>query len=438
MKKFLVLFFVVSMISCKDDDGPSGPDTISSVSLASSKVFGGSNEDRSNGIAKTADGGVVVVGYTASTDDDVLSNNGNTDFWVLKLDASGNKQWAKSFGGSSDESAFAVTTTADGGYAVVGSTASTNGDVTDNHGLDDLWMVKLDASGNKQWAKTFGGSDDDEAKAIIATSDGGYVISGYTFSTDGDVTDNHGEADVWVLKLNSNGVIQWSKTFGGSSYDESYSMIATANGGFAIIGTTESTDGDVTSNHGDIDVWMLKLDASGMKQWSKTYGGSDRDEASSIITTIDGGYAIAGMTASTDGDVSGTITEGDDDAWIVKLDAAGTVAWTNAFGGSSIDRAISLVTTSDEQYIVSGYTMSTDGDVTGNHGGTDGFILALDASGNELLAKTFGGSTADRMEAITITTDGKYIVTGSTDSEDGDISGGHGNYDFWVTQLDFQ
>ncbi len=438
MKKFLVLFFVISMVSCKDDDSPSVPTTISSINLVSSKAFGGSMEDWNWATAKTADGGVVTVGNTASTDGDVSSNNGHHDFWVLKLDASGNKQWAKSFGGSLNDFAYAVTTTADGGYAVAGSTNSTNGDVSDNHGSIDLWLVKLDASGNKQWAKTFGGSDDEEAKGIIASSDGGYVITGNTFSTDGDVTSNHGEADIWVLKLNSSGTIQWSKTFGGSGIDESLSIITTDEGGYAIAGNTKSSDGDNTGNHGDSDIWLLKLDASGTKQWSKTYGGSDRDEGSSIITTADGGYAIAGMTASTDGDVSGINNDGDDYAWIVKLDALGSVTWTKVFGGSSYDYASSLVATSSGQYIVSGYTASTDGDMTGNDGGEDGFILALDASGNELLIKTYGGSAQDEMGPITITTGGKYIVTGSIGSDDGDVSGNHGGYDFGVMQFDFQ
>ncbi|HTJ51436.1 MAG TPA: hypothetical protein VL443_18380 [Cyclobacteriaceae bacterium] len=426
MKKILCFSFIILIVSCsKDDDSPT---TISSVKLKWSKAFGGSGIDRGYAVSKTTDGGTVVVGGTTTADGDFTSNLGGYDMFVIKLDASGTKQWIKTYGGSDDEYGNSVIATADGGYAIAGGTWSTDGDVSGNHGGSDGWVIKLDASGAKQWAKTFGEEGNDEILSIITTSDGGYVIAGT--SANGN-TDN-----IWVLKLSSSSAIEWSKTFGASFWPLTHPMTITADGGYAITGYTNSINDDFSNNLGGDDMFVIKLDASGAKQWAKTFGGSDVEYGNSIIATADGGYAIVGTTWSTNGDVSGN--HGGSDGWVIKLDASGTKQWDKTFGGSADDNGNSLVTTSSGQYIISGSVESADGDVTKRHGYPDGFIIALDASGNKLLAKTFGGSDGNVILQMTITANGKYIVTaGYTSSTDRDISGNHGSYDCWVMQLKF-
>jgi len=183
-----------------------------------------------------------------------------------------------------------------------------------------------------EWQRALGGTDYDWASSIQQTSDGGYIVAGYSSSTDGDVTGNHDSTDFWVVKLNSVGTIQWQKALGGTDYDWASSIQQTSDGGYIVAGWSESTDGDVTGNHGYIDCWVVKLNSNGNIQWQKALGGTERDFAYSIQQTADGGYIVAGFTTSTDGDVTGN--HGDYDAWVVKL-KAGSTGISESFTGSS-------------------------------------------------------------------------------------------------------
>jgi len=293
----------------------------------------------------------------------------------VKLDETGNIQWQKYLGGSDGDGAFSIQQTSDGGYIVAGVAYSNDGDVSGNHGDSDYWIVKLDETGNIQWQKCLGGSREDVAKSIQQTSDGGYIVAGITPSNDGDVSGNHGSADYWIVKLDETGKIQWQKCLGGSDGDGAFSIQQTSDGGYIVAGVAYSNDGDVSGNHGDSDYWIVKLDETGKIQWQKCLGGSSYDEAYSIQQTSDGGYIVAGYTYSNDGDVSGN--HGDFDYWIVKLDETGNIQWQKCFGGSSYDYAQSIQQTSDGGYIVAGWTESNDGDVSGNHGNSDYWIVKL-------------------------------------------------------------
>ena len=397
-----------------------------------SKVFGNfiGNIDytNANSIKPTPDGGYIMAGSTYNTNNEAL---------VMKLDGNGGMVWQHTLGGSSQDYAYSTAATSDGGYILAGSTASNDGDVTGNHGGYDAWIVKLDGSGNKLWQKVLGGSGDDAAKSIVPTSDGGYIIAGYTNSNDGNVYGSHGLEDVWVVKLNGSGAILWQKALGGSGYDKAESIFPTSNGGYIIVGSTTSTDGDITGNHGYTDAWVVKLDGSGTLVWQKALGGSSDDNASSITLTSEGGYIIAGNTHSIDGDVIGN--HGGYDAWIVKLDASGNKVWQKALGGSGNDDAYSIATTSDGGYVMSGYTKSTDGDITGNHGKSDAWICKLDGSGTLVWQRALGGAGDDDANAKSIisTSDGSYIMAGSTESNDGDVSGNYGKQDAWIVKLKF-
>jgi len=397
------------------------------------KALGGSSSEEAYSIQQTRDGGYIVAGYTKSNDGDVSGNHGWKDAWIVKLDKDGNIQWQKVFGGSNEDFALSIQQTGDEGYIVAGYTKSNDGDVTVNHGGEDAWIVKLDKDGNIQWQKVLGGSSSEEAYSIQQTRDGGYIVSGYTKSNDGDISGNHGGRDAWIAKLDRDGNIQWRKILGGSDYEEANSIQQTRDGGYIVAGYTWSNDGDVTGNHGRGDAWIVKLDRDGNIQWQKALGGSDDDWANSIQQTSDGGYIVAGWTYSDDGNVSGN--HGYIDAWIVKLDKDGNIQWQKVLGGSNGEIANSIQQTKDGGYIVAGYTGSNDGDVSGNHGGGDTWLVKLDGNGNIEWQKALGGSDYDIAYSIRQTSDGGYIVAGWTESNDGYVSGNHGEGDVWIVKL---
>ncbi|MBO8140214.1 MAG: T9SS C-terminal target domain-containing protein [Thermosipho sp. (in: Bacteria)] len=401
--------------------------------IAWQKTLGGSNGDEAYSIQQTSDGGYIVAGTTYSNNGDVSGNHGGRDFWIVKLDDDGNIKWQKALGGSNNELAYSIQQTSDGGYIVAGNTNSNDGDVSGNHGNFDYWVIKLDNSGNIEWQKALGGSDYEYARSIQQTNDGGYIVAGTAYSNDGDVTGNNVGNCYWVVKLDSNGNIEWQKALGGSSGDWADSIQQTSDGGYIVAGYTYSNDGDVSGNHGERDFWIVKLDKNGNIEWQKALGGSSGDWAHSIRQTSDGGYIVAGYTYSNDGDVSGN--HGERDFWIVKLDNNGNIVWQKTLGGSQWDEAYSVQQTSDRGYIVAGITWSNDGDVSGNHGGDDYWVVKLDTNGNIVWQKTLGGSRYETASSIQQTSDGGYIVAGYTDSNDGYVSGNHGSRDYWVVKL---
>ena len=345
--------------------------------------------------------------------------------------------WQKCLGGSVFDQGYSIQQTTDGGYILTGSTASIDGDVSGNHGRSDAWVVKLTSLGVIQWQKCLGGSLNDHSFSIQQTTDGGYILTGSTASIDGDVSGNHGRSDAWVVKLTSLGVIQWQKCLGGSIDDDAYSIQQTSDGGYILTGYTGSNNGDVSGNHGFMfmDAWVVKLTSLGVIQWQKCLGGSIDDDAYSIQQTSDGGYILTGYTGSNNGDVSGNHGFMFMDAWVVKLTSLGVIQWQKCLGGSIDDAAYSIQQTSDGGYILTGRTDSIDGDVSGNHGGSDAWVVKLTSLGVIQWQKCLGGSLNDNPYSIQQTTDGGYILTGRTESIDGDVSGNHGGFDIWVVKL---
>ena len=400
------------------------------------KSLGGSYGDFATSIQQTTDGGYIVAGYSYSNDGDVTDHRGLegwADFWVVKLDNTGDIEWEKSLGGSDHDFGNSIQQTTDGGYIVAGSSSSNDGDVTGYHGRSDYWIVKLDSTGNIEWQKSLGGSDDDEAYSIQQTTDGGYIVAGGSWSNDGDVTGNHGNVDFWIVKLDITGNIQWQKSLGSSTHDGASSIQQTTDGGYIVAGSSTSNNGDVSGNHGSDDFWIVKLDNTGNIEWQKSLGGSSLDKVSSIQQTTDGGYIVAGGSSSNDGDVTGN--HGDRDYWIVKLNSTGDIDWQKSLGGSGIDWATTIQQTTDGGYIVAGFSESNNGDVTGNHGNGDYWIVKLDSTGNIQWQKALGGSGQDAAYSIQQTTDGGYVVAGYSESFDGDVSGNHGISDFWIVKL---
>ena len=402
------------------------------------KIYGGSMDDRANAFDKTQDDGYIMAGFTFSNDGDISGNHGLTDAWVIKLDGNGNKVWQKVLGGTGSDQATSIKTTSDGGYIMVGTTTSNDGDVSYHaiNSYNDVWVVKLDGNGNIVWQKILGGVNEDFANSIGVTPDGSYILAGSTSSTDGDVKGNHGSGDAWVVKLDAGGNILWQKALGGTHYDQANSITSTPDGGYIMGGWTTSNDGDISGYHGGSnDAWVVKLDGSGNLVWQKTLGGTDYDYAASITPTSDGGYIMTGSTMSNDGDVSGN--HGNYDAWIVKLDGYGNKIWQKALGGSDRDLTSSMTITSDGGYLIAGSTGSNDGDVNGNHGDYDAWIFKLDASGNLLWQKTFGGTVAESAYSIIPTSDSEYVMAAHANSNDGDLISNHGNGDAWIVKFKF-
>ena len=420
------------------------------------RLFGGSWDDYGYSVQQTSDGGYVLLGesYSSASGDVTGKIHGTPDqygmyppdCWVVKLDAAGAVQWEKLLGGSGDDCGRSVQQTSDGGYVLLGqSSSSASGDITGtNRGAGDLWVVKLDAAGAVQWQKLLGGSGDDIAYSVQATSDGGYVLLGESSSSaSGDVTGtNHGGYDFWVVKLDAAGTVQWEKLLGGTGYDSGRSVQQTSDGGYVLLGPSHSTaNGDISGRtHGGNDFWVVKLDAAGAIQWEKLLGGRGYEFGHSVQQTSDGGYVLLGESySSASGDITG-MTHGSWDFWVVKLDAAGTVQWQKLLGGSWQDYGYSVQPTSDGGYVLLGESWSSaSGDVTGtNHGNNDLWVVKLDAGGAVQWEKLLGGSGDDYASSVQQASDGSYVLLGySRSSASGDITGtNHGGLDFWVVKLD--
>ena len=397
------------------------------------KCLGGRMYDYATSIQQTSDGGYIVAGNSSSNNGDVTGNHHSYDYWVVKLTLGGSLEWQKSLGGSRDERAYSIQQTSDGGYIVAGESETAGGDVMGNHGECDFWIVKLSSVGSLEWQKSLGGSGNDGAYSIQQTSDGGYIVVGSTGANYGDITGFHGGWDYFIVKLTSGGSIEWQKSLGGSFDDSANSVHQTSDGGYIIAGVSKSNDGDVTGNHGLSDFWIVKLTSSGTIEWQKSLGGSDEDYAYSIQQTSDNGYIIAGWTGSSDGDV--TITHSCIDSWIVKLTSDGTVEWQKSLGGSRDEHAYFIYQTSNGGYVIAGQSNSNDGDVTGNHGDHDFWVVKLTSDGSIEWQKSFGGSDEDYAESMQQTSDGGYIVAGWSYSNDGDVSGNHGISDYWIVKL---
>ncbi|WP_299435737.1 fibronectin type III domain-containing protein [uncultured Aquimarina sp.] len=332
--------------------------------------------------------------------------------------------WQKSLGGTSNDEAYSIWQTNDQGYIVAGSSESDDGNVSGNNGNKDCWIVKLDSQGTIQWETNIGGSNNDTVHDIKQTTDGGFIVGAFSSSSDGDVSANNGMRDFWIVKLNASGSIEWENNVGGSSDDILESIIQSSDGGYVAVGFSSSDQFDVS---GQSDAWVIKLNASGVFQWETNLGGSQRDIAFSVDQTTDQGYIIAGYTETNDNKR---------DMWIAKLDATGDLSWEKSFVGTENEEAESIEQTSDGGYIIAGYSESNDGDIGENKGGNDAIIIKTDIAGNIQWKQTFGGSRSEGISDIHQTNDGGYIAIGNSSSNDEDVADNNGASDFWIIRLE--
>lgn len=387
-------------------------------------------------------GNVVLFGLLVL----LLSCNADNDIGIADTAEGfeGELVWVKSFGGSGDETAQSVIETVDGGYAVLGFTDSTDGDLEGKVlPVNDYWLLKLDAEGNIEWSHTYGGSKDDRGQSVIQTADGGFAITGYAMSDDGDGSNNNGFHDNWILKLDSRGNVEWEKSFGFSGHDHSYDLVQTPDGGFFFVGFLDITSaladgtygkGNSLTRHGVGEFWGNKIDALGNLEWRRYYGGTNNDRAHAVVRSDDGGFVMAGFSESTDFDISNS--HGSYDFWIVKITGDGNLVWERSYGGSGIEIAYDIALTSEGNYLVTGHTFSNDQNVSLNHGEADTWLLQLDDLGNLIWERTYGGSLFDAARSVKVISQDQILITGNTKSPDLNLDPNAGENDIWVVKTD--
>jgi len=379
-----------SITSCVSGDSccPNGCLYADDADCATGLYYGGTGNDSAYALDKTSDGGYIMAGRT---------NSNNTDFYLVKVDSNGTKQWDYAYGGANEDIAESVQQTSDGGYIVLGSTYSLG---ANNR---DILMIKTNSSGAQQWYKLFGESGYDTGDYVQQTTDGGYIAGGQV------------GGDFYIVKTNSSGVEQWHKTYGGTGDDTLREVQQTSDGGYIMTGYTKSFGA------GNADIYLVKTDPSGNEQWSKTFGVDRYDEGESVKQTSDGGYIVLGY-----GDMDGG--DYDNDIILIKTNASGDQQWIKTFGedtSSNNDYGLQVIQTSDSGYALVGYTTS--------YGlFWDGYLIKTNSSGNEQWHKTYGGGqyNTDFLYDLQQLDDGGYILGGYSNSF------GAGSSDFWFIKTD--
>ncbi len=399
----LIYLLIISSVLAKNDTSTSEDGWM--------RTFGGAGEDVGTSIQETSDGGYIITGSTTSHKANIayswlIKASRIGEIWLIKTDSEGNPLWERTFGGLGKDIGFSVKQTEDDGYIVVGATKP--------HmiGDYDIWLIKTDSKGNHEWDRTFGGRGNDWPNAIQETADGGYIITGGTESYGAGINNaflvkTPLNANLWLIKTDSEGNSIWDRTFGGPGFDEGASIQETEDGGYIVTGYTTSYGA------GGSDIWLVKTDPSGRELWDRTFGGPREDVGFSVREAEDLGYIITGGTES--------YGNGSKDVWLIKTDSNGTEEWEKTFGGPSFDEGLAVQETEDDGYIIAGYTMHH------NEGAVRSWLLntadksyvwlvKTDSKGDLEWDKIFGGEGNDWATAIDETSDGSYIITGGTDS----------------------
>jgi hypothetical protein len=353
------------------------------------RTYGGTLNEEGYSGQQTSDGGYIVAGYTRSF------GAGSDDVWLIKTNAFGDTLWTRTYGGAGEEEGNSVQQTSDMGYIVAGYTRSF-GDTT------QVYLIKTNASGDTLWTRTYGGANWDDGYFVRQTSDGGYIIAGYSNSF------GTGIDEVYLIKTNASGDTLWTRTYGRGTSDYAYSVQQTSDGGYIVAGQSWSG--------GSYDAWLIKTNSSGDTLWTRAYGGANGDYGTSVQQTPDMGYIVAGFTAS--------YGAGGADVWLIKTNASGDTLWTRTYGGANGDYGYSVQQTQDGGYIVAGYTQSFGA------GGFDVYLVKTNASGDTLWTRTYGGAGGDFGDVTQQTSDGGYIISGTTNSF------GAGAYDVYLIKTD--
>jgi len=445
---FSYLIMGLMVVGCKSDDETpiiTDPPAEFNGTLAWVETFGGSGIDQATAVVTTEDGAYMVVGSTYSNDGHFagLKSTTDADYFLMRVRPDGGVDWTKVYGGDDDELATGITKTSDGGYVLVGYSRSDNCFTGSNGGFHDYYILKVDAQGNEIWCQNFGYPGSDQAQNIIETREGDLMVTGFfdVSASGGQGNDDrensgtlHGVGEYWGIKLDADGQFFWKRYFGGSNNDRSYNVMQTNDGGFVLIGSSESDDFDITDSKGSYDYWAVKLSAEGDLEWTRSFGGSEIDIAYDIATTLDGNFLIVGDARSNDQDVS--TNYGNADIWLVAIDPQGNLIWEKSLGGSMFDSAKDLLPMNDNLYCVTGSSRSNDVDVTTNNGENDAWTVVVDAQGTIIFEGAIGGSSLDFSEGAAQGVDGALLIVGNTESSDGDIIQNLGYKDILIYKID--
>jgi hypothetical protein len=394
----------------------------------SGKAVGGSEGENLRQVLALPDGGFLLAGGTASNNGDVKGGDKtslNGDIWLLRTDAAGEILWQQRYGGAGRETAVGIALAPGGGYFLAGAVDSLNGDVQAARGQKDIWLARLNETGVLLWQRTLGGSAGERAAGVSALPGGGCIVYGETTSSDGDVQELRGSADIWLVRLDADGKTLWSRTIGGKATDQIFTVKPAPGGGFLVVGSTTSSEGDILNNRGASDALLAHVDDNGKLLWLETYGGSADDEAANLLPASDGGYYLCGHTESADGDAG--FNYGLVDAWLFKTGADGKFQWGRTYGGLSHDLAVEIVQASDTALLLIGNTYDLDKELTGVKGKAFDVMLLKVGAQNGALQKAYiyGGSGNDFARSVAFNAgSGDLVLTGITDSGDGDIAAG--------------
>ncbi|MBU0507839.1 T9SS type A sorting domain-containing protein [bacterium] len=352
-----------------------------------SNTFGRAYGDACYAVAQTTDGGYILGGYSDPP-------GGSDEIWIVKADANGDSVWSRAFAaGSGQGSCHSILAMDDGGCILVAERQEWR----NNRYTYDFWLIRMSASGDSLWSRSIGGDPQEYPYGLRRTNDGGYVIVGAMYPHDGS-----GNWDMLLTKVSASGDSLWSRRYGGIRTEMGYSVQQTAEGGYIIAGNTESFGHGVP---GVPDFWMVKTNANGDSLWSRTYGGDYSDECIGVEQTVDGGYVLAGTTAS-----FGVATPGYLNFYLVRTNAYGDTLWTKTYGGEGTDRCESFFLLPDGGCLLGGITLSYGA------GNGDMWLVRTDANGNMVWNRTFGGMDWDKCYSVAPTADGGYILGGETNS----------------------
>ena len=429
--------------------------TLSAQTILWDKSYGGPNIDDASSIVATPDGGYLIGGqsYSDISFEKSQNNKGGNDYWLIKIDTQGNKQWDKSFSGIGPwgDDLRVILPLSDGGYLLAGSSEGKIGyeKSEDSRGnWIDYWIIKLDASGNQLWDKTIGGPAVDGLGDVVETDDGGFLLGGHSFGQDlGNgyektaVPHNYSE-DYWIVKIDANGDKIWDKIYGGEKYESCTKIIKTHDGNYLLAGSSNSAASYEKSeeSRGNYDFWLVKIDPDGNQIWDKTIGGNDGDYLRKAILTPDGGFLLGGGSSSDTGFEKSQNNKGGNDYWVVKTDLHGNVEWDRTYGGSGYESLGDLLMTSDQHLVLIGTSSSPVSFQKSeeSRGEGDFWILKTDLQGNIIWDKTIGGSKWDVAKDAQLSPQNELLILGNSKSPIGfDKTGfNRGTADFWLVKLD--
>lgn len=395
------------------------------------KSFGGTQEDYGYTVIIDNDGNIVAGGSALSVDGDISNPQGELDIWIMKYSMNGDLLWKKNYGGSGNDYIWDIHSTNDGGYIFAGNSDSIDGDISENNGASDFWIVKLDTDGNIEWEKTYGGSNFDDLSKITETESGDFVLIGSSFSNDGIFSNNHGNSDIAIVKIDNSGNFLWSQLIGGSGHDFGIDVLINSMDQIIISGFGNSQDGYFSDSLPGTDVLLAAFSPNGLIIWHMIIGGSGSDQTYSMIELSNGRYLVGINSNSTDGDFDNNF--GHSDVWLFELEP-GLIHQKYHFGGSLSETPMAMHQLVNGDIIVACRSSSIDGDVSNNHGSSDFWIFRMSSDGNIIWENSYGGSEADDVWDMAVS-DSTIALVGNTRSGDGDISDHKGLDDMWIVKL---